>query len=195
MTGFRRRSESVVHQGYVWHIARAEFEAPDGSVFTREVVRSPGAVGIVPIVFDAEGNPFVVLVWQYRPPYEQSVIEIPAGMRDIEGESTETVAHRELAEEAGLAAGTMQLLTRIYPSPGMTDSVTTIYLATECTDVDDDRQGPEEQYMEVRRVPLDDAIGMVLSGEIADAKTVTGLLLAERALHAGDGDERTVRAP
>ncbi|NQY58326.1 MAG: NUDIX hydrolase [Ilumatobacteraceae bacterium] len=195
MTGFRRRSESVVHQGYVWHIARAEFEAPDGSVFTREVVRSPGAVGIVPIVFDAEGNPFVVLVWQYRPPYEQSVIEIPAGMRDIEGESTETVAHRELAEEAGLAAGTMELLTRIYPSPGMTDSVTTIYLATECTDVDDDRQGPEEQYMEVRRVPLDDAIGMVLSGEIADAKTVTGLLLAERALHAGDGDERTVRAP
>ena len=195
MTGFRRRSESVVHQGYVWHIARAEFEAPDGSVFTREVVRSPGAVGIVPIVFDAEGNPFVVLVWQYRPPYEQSVIEIPAGMRDIEGESTETVAHRELAEEAGLAAGTMELLTRIYPSPGMTDSVTTIYLATECTDVDDDRQGPEEQYLEVRRVPLDDAIGMVLSGEIADAKTVTGLLLAERALHAGDGDERTVRAP
>ena len=195
MTGFRRRSESVVHQGYVWHIARAEFEAPDGSVFTREVVRSPGAVGIVPIVFDAEGNPFVVLVWQYRPPYEQSVIEIPAGMRDIEGESTETVAHRELAEEAGLAAGTMELLTRIYPSPGMTDSVTTIYLATECTDVDDDRQGPEEQYMEVRRVPLDDAIGMVRSGEIADAKTVTGLLLAERALHAGDGDERTVRAP
>ena len=195
MTGFRRRSESVVHQGYVWHIARAEFDAPDGSVFTREVVRSPGAVGIVPIVFDAEGNPFVVLVWQYRPPYEQSVIEIPAGMRDIEGESTETVAHRELAEEAGLAAGTMELLTRIYPSPGMTDSVTTIYLATECTAVDADRQGPEEQYMEVRRVPLDDAIGMVLSGEIADAKTVTGLLLAERALHAGDGDERTVRAP
>ncbi|MEM8618304.1 MAG: NUDIX hydrolase [Actinomycetota bacterium] len=195
MSGFRRRSESAVHEGYVWHVARAQFEAPDGTPFTRDIVRSPGAVGVVPVLFDAEGNPFVVLVWQYRPPYERTVIEIPAGMRDIEGESTDDVAHRELAEEAGLAAGTMQLLTEIYPSPGMTDSITTIYLATDCTDVADDRQGPEEQYMEVRRVPLDEAIAMVLSGEIADAKTVTGLLLAERVLHAGDGDERTVRAP
>ncbi|MEM9513499.1 MAG: NUDIX hydrolase [Actinomycetota bacterium] len=195
MTGFRRRGESVVHQGYVWHVAVAEFEGPTGEPFTRDIVRSPGAVGIVPVLFDAEGNPFVVLVSQYRPPYERNVIEIPAGMRDIAGESPEAVAHRELAEEVGLAAETMQLLTEIYPSPGMTDSVTTIFIATDCSEVADDRQGPEEEYMELMRMPLADAVAMVVSGEIADAKSVAGLLLAERALHAGDGDQRTVRAP
>ena len=61
------------------------------------------------------------------------MIEIPAGMRDIEGEDTAEVARRELIEEAGLAAAHVDLLTEILPSPGLTDSVTSIYLATGCT--------------------------------------------------------------
>ena len=65
---FRRLSESIIHEGHVWNLAVAEFSAPDGSRFTRDIVRSPGAVGVVPLVFDAEGNPSVVLVSQYRPP-------------------------------------------------------------------------------------------------------------------------------
>lgn len=187
MTEFRRVDEQLVHQGYVWHLATAQFEAPDGETFSRDIVRSPGAVGVLPLLFDAEGNPSVVLVNQYRPPYEEYVIEIPAGMRDIEGEDVIEVGRRELIEEAGLAAGSIELLAQIYPSPGMTDSVTSICLATDCTPVPTDRHGPEEAFMEVLHLPLDDALDMVNDGRIRDAKTVTALLLADRRLRSADG--------
>jgi ADP-ribose pyrophosphatase len=186
VTRFRRVSERTIHEGYVWNLALVEFEAPDGSSFTRDIVRSPGAVGVLPLVFDAEGNPSVVLVSQYRPPYERSIIEMPAGMRDIDGEDTASVARRELVEEAGLLAGGLELLTEILPSPGMTDSVTTLYLATDCTPVPHDRQGPEEEHMELLHVPLAEAIAMVERGEIADAKTVVALLMTDRRLRAAD---------
>jgi len=184
--GFRRLSESIVHQGHVWHVAVVDFAAPDGSTFRRDIVRSPGAVGVVPVVFDAEGSPSVVLVSQYRPPYERSIIEIPAGMRDIEGEDTAEVARRELAEEAGLAAEHLELLTEILPSPGMTDSVTTLYMATGCTPVPDDRQGPEEEHMTLVHLPLVEAVAMVERGEITDAKSVVALLFAQRRLDVSD---------
>ncbi len=186
MTGFRRVSERTVHEGHVWNLAVAEFEAPDGSSFTRDIVRSPGAVGVLPLVFDAEGNPSVVLVSQYRPPYERAIVEIPAGMRDVDGEDTAEVARRELVEEAGLQAGRLELLTEMLPSPGMTDSITTLYLATECTPVPHDRQGPEEEHMELLHLPLADAVAMVEQGEIGDAKSVVALLLTDRRLRASD---------
>ena len=186
MTGFRRVGERTVHEGYAWNLATVEFVAPDRSGFTRDIVRSPGAVGVLPLVFDAEGNPSVVLVSQYRPPYERNVIEMPAGMRDVAGEATAEVARRELIEEAGLEPGGLELLTEIYPSPGMTDSVTTLYLATDCVPVPHDRQGPEEEHMEMLHLPLADALTMVERGEIADAKTVVALLLADRRLRNSD---------
>lgn len=187
MTGtFRRRSEAVLHEGYVWNLVLAEFEAPDGSAFTRDIVRSPGAVGVLPLVFDAEGNPSVILVSQYRPPYERTVIEIPAGMRDVDGEDTAEVAHRELVEEAGLAAGQLDLLAEILPSPGMTDSITTLYLATGCRPVPHDRHGPEEEHMTLLHLPFGDALAMVERGEIADAKSVVALLMTERRLQSAD---------
>ncbi len=175
-----------MHQGYVWHVSRAQYEAPDGRRFERDIVRSPGAVAVVPLVFDAEGNPSVVVLSQYRPPYEREVIEIPAGMRDVDGEDTAEVARRELVEEAGLSAGRLDRLGEILPSPGMTDSVTTIYLATDCTPVPDRRHGPEEEHMEVLHLPLTDAVEMVERGEISDAKSVVGLLLTERRLRSSD---------
>jgi ADP-ribose pyrophosphatase len=186
VTGFRRLSERTVHEGYVWNLSVVEFEAPDGSTFTRDIVRSPGAVGVLPLVFDAEGNPSVILVSQYRPPYERTVLEMPAGMRDVDGEDTAEVARRELVEEAGLRAGHLELLAEILPSPGMTDSVTTLYLATDCTPVPHDRQGPEEEHMELLHVPLVDAVSMIERGEIADAKTVVALLLVDRRLRSSD---------
>jgi ADP-ribose pyrophosphatase len=186
VTGFRRISERTIHEGNVWDLAIVEFEAPDGSSFARDIVRSPGAVGVLPLVFDAEGNASVVLVSQYRPPYERAIIEMPAGMRDVDGEDTAEVAMRELIEEAGLQAGRLELLTEILPSPGMTDSVTTLYLATGCTPVPHDRHGPEEEHMELLHIPLVEATAMVERGEIADAKTVVALLLTDRRLRAAD---------
>lgn len=182
MTGFRRLGERLVHQGHIWRVVVADFEAPDGSTFHRDVVRSPGAVGVLPLLFDAEGAPSVVLVEQYRPAFERTIIEIPAGMRDVPGEPPEQTAARELVEEAGLRAGRLDLIGEILPSAGMTDSVTTIFLATECEPTERDLQGPEEEHMQVRHVPLAEALTMVDDGRITDAKTVVALLAADRRL-------------
>ena len=79
----------------------------------------------------------------------------------------------------------MTHLLDIMPSPGMTDSICSIFLATDCTPVDHDRHGPEEQVMELLHIPLDDALAMIDRGEIRDAKTVSGLLATDRRLRSG----------
>ena len=182
---FRHLGDTQVHDGHIWNVVVADFSAPDGSTFRRDIVRSPGSVAVVPLIFDAEGLPSVVLVRQYRAPYERPIIEIPAGMRDVPGEAPDVTGRRELAEEAGLRADELVLLLEMLPAPGMTDAVCTIYLATGCEPVEHDRQGPEEEEMEVIHVPLDDALALVDRGEIADAKTVCGLLATERLLRDG----------
>ncbi|HRE03610.1 MAG TPA: NUDIX hydrolase, partial [Ilumatobacteraceae bacterium] len=95
-------------------------------------------------------------------------------------------AARELTEEVGLRAAQLQHLTDFYPSAGMTDSVLYLYLATGLTEVDHERHGPEEEYMEVLHLPLGDALAMIERGEIKDAKSVIGLLLTDRMLTRGD---------
>jgi len=185
MSGFRHLGDRLVHQGYIWHVAVAEFESPDGEIFQRDIVRSPGAVAAVPLRFTADGTPTVVMVRQYRPPFDDLVIEVPAGMRDVPGEPTEVTAARELVEEVGLVAGRLEHLVDMYPSAGMTDSVLTLYLATELTEVPRETHGPEEAHMDVVEMPLAEAVDMVLSGQIHDAKTVIGLLMVERRLRAG----------
>ena len=182
MSGFRHLGDRLVHQGHVWDVAVADYEAPSGEQFRRDIVRSPGAVAAVPLWFADDGTPMVTLVDQYRPPFDDYVIEIPAGMRDVADEPTEVTAARELVEEVGLEAGRLDHLLDMYPSAGMTDSVLTLYLATGLTRVEQQTHGPEEAHMHVLEMPLADAVGKVLSGEIHDAKTVIGLLLVERRL-------------
>lgn len=184
--GFRHVSDRPVHQGYIWSVAVGTFAAPDGSTFERDIVRSPGAVAAVPLLFDAEGNASVVLVRQYRSPYDEFVIEIPAGMRDVPDEPTDVTARRELIEEVGLRPGRLEPLTQFYPSAGMTDSVLHLFLATDLDVVEDERHGPEEEHMEVLHLPFEVALAMVERGEIRDAKTIIGLLLVARRLERGD---------
>jgi len=186
VTGFRHLGDRVVHDGYIWHVAVGTFEAPDGTTFERDVVRSPGAVAAVPLLFDAEGNASVVLVRQYRAPYDDLVVEIPAGMRDVVDEPTEVTAGRELVEEVGLQAGRVEPLIQVFPSAGMTDSVLHLFLATELVSVERELHGPEEQHMEVLHIPFGEALAMVERGEIHDAKTIIGLLLVARKLERGD---------
>jgi len=186
MSGFRHLGDRLVHQGYIWHVAVGQYESPEGDVFERDIVRSPGAVAAVPMRFDAAGVPHVVLVRQYRAPFDGYVVEVPAGMRDVPGEPTEVTAARELVEEVGLVAGRLEHLIDMYSSAGMTDSVLTLYLATELTEVPRETHGPEEAHMDVLQVPLAEAIEMVLRGEVHDAKTVIGLLMVERRLREAE---------
>jgi 8-oxo-dGTP pyrophosphatase MutT (NUDIX family) len=186
LTGFRRVEERELWSGFVYRVVTTTSESPSGERFERYVVRSPGAVSVVPIVYTEtdpdRAVPEVILVSQYRAAHDEMVVEIPAGVRDIDGEADEDNARRELVEEVGLRPGRLELLTSIYPSAGMTDSVNTIFLATDCTPAERRPHGPEEEHTEVIRLPLAEAIEWVEAGRIVDAKSVVGLLLAERRL-------------
>ena len=179
--GFTHLDDRLVHEGHFVQLVEGSFRAPDGTTFVRDIVRSRGAVGVVAIRY-VDDAPHVVLLRQYRPPYDAELIEIPAGVRDVEGEDPATTAQRELGEEAGLAAGTISPLGRLYPSPGLTDAITMLFLATDLHEVPLDAHGPEEEAMEIFSMPLTDAVAAIERGEIVDAKTVIGVLLAERRL-------------
>ena len=185
--GFRLLDEREVYRGHIWNVVVASFEDPDGEPFERDIVRSPGAVGVVPLRFDAEGSPVVVLVRQYRPALDRELLEIPAGMRDVDGEDPAETGRRELAEECGLAAARMELLTAFENAAGMTDALTHVYLALDLHDVPSQAHGPEEAHMTVHAMGLGAAMAEVEEGRITDAKTVIGLLLADRWLQRADG--------
>lgn len=184
MTSFSHRGDDLVYSGYIWNVVSGTFVDPQGQEFTRDIVRSPGAVAVVPIFWDEHGATHVVLVRQYRAAFDAAIIEIPAGMRDVPDEIPEETARRELIEECGYSAGTLHLLHEFFPSPGMTDAVLHVYLATDLSVVERRTHGPEEDHMEVLTMSLDQAVEMVVSGEINDAKATIGLLLAERHLAA-----------
>ena len=123
----------------------------------------------------------VVLVRQYRAAVDLEILEIPAGKRDVAGEAPELTAHRELAEEVGLTAGRLVKLAEFYNSIGFSDELSHVFLGTELSPVPADRQGEEEEHMTVERIRLDDVPALVAAGELVDAKTVIGLLMAREA--------------
>lgn len=180
--GFRRLDERLVHQGYVIRTVEARFEGPDGQEFTRDVVRTPSAVAVVPVDRGPAGAWQVVLVRQYRAPIETSLLELPAGMCDVEGESAEETAQRELTEEAGYRARVLRPLITYHAAAGFSDHQTTIVLGLGLDEVGRQAHGIEEQHMEVETLDLADALTLVDRGLITDAKTIIGLLLAQRQL-------------
>ena len=173
--GFRLLDEEVVHRGRAFSTVVARFEAPDGSRFTRDLVRHRGAVGVVPLDGDE-----VVLVRQYRAPVDREVLEIPAGIRDVDGEDPEDTARRELVEEAGLEAGSVRYLTRYLTGAGFTDEELWLYVAEDLTEVPRAADGIEEGAMTIERMPLVEAVAATADGRIVDAKTVIALLLVGR---------------
>ena len=181
MTGFRRQSARSLHSWAVWDLVELVIESPRGERFVRTYVDSPGAVAVVAL--DERGA--VTLVRQYRAPYDDELLELPAGMRDVPGEDPIVTAGRELAEEAGLRAAIWSRLGMCSSAPGITNSDVEIFLATELTEVATEPHGPEEETMTSESVPLERALELVENGSIVDSKTVIGLLLAWRRLGSG----------
>jgi ADP-ribose pyrophosphatase len=179
--GFRRLGEDEAFRGHVFSVGRARFEDPDGRPFERSVVHHPGAVAVIAV----DGDRRAVLVRQFRAAVGTTVLEAPAGTRDVDGEPPEDTARRELAEEAGLEADEMREIADVFNSPGISDQRTVIFLATGLHPCGMDRAGVEEEWMTVERVALDDVDDMVAGGHLEDAVTTLGLHLARRVL--GDG--------
>jgi ADP-ribose pyrophosphatase len=117
------------------------------------------------------------MVWNYRYPIAQRLLELPAGTLDP-GESPETCAARELEEEIGYRAGKLTKLAEFYPSPGVLSECMHLFLAEDLQPSQQKLEPGEDLQMEV--LPLEEALDRVLRGEIRDGKTIVGLLLYDR---------------
>ncbi|MBW3662934.1 MAG: NUDIX hydrolase [Actinobacteria bacterium] len=179
---FETVASEIVYNG--WSTVRRDVvRTPQGEDVEREVVLQDDAVAMVPLLDDGT----VILLRQYRHPFGTSLLEVPAGKLDVEGEPPAAAARRELTEEIGYETERLELLVTIANSVGWTDERTHIFLATGLRAVprpDDFVATAEEAAMEVVRLPLQAAVEAVRDGRIPDAKTVVGLLFA--AHHQGN---------
>ncbi len=165
--------------GALIRVSHWRVELSDGKSALREIVHHKGAAAIVPV--DAAGN--VTLVRQYRVAMGREMLEIPAGKKDTEGEDTLLCAQRELAEETGLRAENWIHLTTIDTSPGFLTERIGLYLATGLSQ--GETNPDEDENLDILTMPLDEAVQKIMAGEITDAKTIAGLLMAKRALEQG----------
>ncbi|MCF6508582.1 NUDIX hydrolase [Blastococcus sp. MG754426] len=181
---YRVLSSEPVYEGRVISLVKDTVAMPGGGDSVREVVHHPGAVAVVALT-DADE---VVLLRQYRHPVGGYLWELPAGLRDADGEPPLETAQRELAEEVRLSAARWSLLTTHYSSPGFCDEQVLVYLAEGLTDVDRPEGFTvehEELDMTVERVPLADAVQRVFDGGIRNVAAVVGLLAAAQVRAAG----------
>src|SRR5262249_41172105 len=146
--------------------------------FDRHVVHHPGAVVVVPLLDDGDA----LLVRQWRVATGKVLLEVPAGKRDVVGEAPEVTANRELEEEIGYFAGHLDRLCEFYNSPGFCDEYTHLFLATQLEERARHAVGHEEAAMTIERLPLDGVDELIASGELVDAKSIIGLMLARRFL-------------
>jgi 8-oxo-dGTP pyrophosphatase MutT (NUDIX family) len=176
-------STEDVYVGRIIAVRVDDVTMPGGGRAKREVVEHLGAVAILAL----DEDDHVTLIHQYRHPIGRRNWELPAGLIDKVGEDPVEAARRELVEEVGLAAGDWSVLVDVAASPGFTDEVVRVYLATDLATVERQVEGEEEADLVARRFPLDEAVRMVLSGEIVNGAAVGGLLAAHTV--------RTLAAP
>lgn len=177
-------SGRVVHDGRIVHLSVDTVRFPDGSTGELEMVRHAGASAVLPVVGDPGGDdPEVLLIRQYRYATGGEIYEVPAGMPDEPGEPWEVVAERELEEETGWRAGELTALTRIYTTPGFTDEVIRLYVASRLER--GESRLDEDEFVEVVRVPFSTAVEWVRTGKIVDGKSVCTILYAAHFVLGG----------
>jgi len=172
----RELSSERVYDGGFIAVDRMTVELPNGSIAARDIVRHVGAAAVVPL--DADGN--VILVKQYRAPHGRVLLEIPAGKKNDKLEDGLTAAKRELEEETGYTADAFIHLTDLLTTPGFSDEVISLYLATDIAP--GDSHPDEDEFLDVVKMPFEEALRMVESGALSDAKTACALLLAREAV-------------
>jgi 8-oxo-dGDP phosphatase len=181
-------------RGPMFTVVTDEVTMPDGGRVHRDYMRHVGAVGVVALD-DADR---IVLVRQYRHPVGLHLWELPAGLIDVPGEPLEHAAARELAEEADLVAGVWQLITDIHPTPGCSNEMIRLFLARDLSPVADGERHHrehEEAELTTHLVPLDEAVAMVLGGEISNAAASVGILAAARLRDQGWPETRPLDTP
>ena len=172
----------VIHQGHYLTFRIDTIERADGTRAERDVVGHPGAVAILAI--DPDGQ--VLLVRQFRVPAGKVLLEIPAGTLDVDPatgviEDHALAARRELEEETGFRAATWRHLASFWTAPGFATEYMHLWLATDLRPADGERLGPDEdEHLRLERLPFREAVAAVERGQIADAKSILGLLWLDR---------------
>ncbi|MFI6731981.1 NUDIX domain-containing protein [Nonomuraea sp. NPDC050451] len=179
-------------RGHVITVVTDSVKMPLDEVADRDVVVHPGSVAVLAL----DDRERVLMIRQYRHPTRMLMWELPAGIRDVEGESLVEGAARELAEEAGYRADTWHTLVDLRSSPGMTDERIRVFLARDLTKVETDFVHRHEEIdMPVEWVPLADAVERALMGMIHNSPAVAGILAAYAASVEGFALLRPADAP
>lgn len=177
-SGYTVRSSREIYNGKVVRLRVDEVEMPTGAVAVREVAAHPGGVGVVAL----DEHNRVCLISQYRHPVGERLLEVPAGLRDVDGEAPETTAARELEEEVGLRPGRVERLCRMAVSPGFTDEIVEIFLARDLESVPLPEREDEEAGIEICWLDLDEAIAMIDAGTLVHGIAVAGIQATWRRL-------------
>lgn len=168
-------SKRHIYTGGIIDVESHTVVLPNGKEATRDIVLHAGASAVVPMNEKGE----IAMVSQYRKPIERVSLEIPAGKLDA-GEDPETCAVRELKEETGLSAGRIKHMLSIHSTPGFSNEVLHIYGATDL------KQGEtcadEDEFLSVEWHPIGKLVQMIQTGQITDAKSIVGILLADRII-------------
>ena len=162
-------SKEIFH-GRVFDVTVDTIREAD-KTYQRETVHHPGSAVIVPVFEDG----MLALVRQYRHPAVRYLLEVPAGTLK-RGEAPEEGAARELEEELGCTAGRMEKLSEFFVTPGFCEEKMWLYLATDLTETE--QRLEDDEIIEVVRIPFSRALSMITTGEIEDAKTIIGIMLA-----------------
>lgn len=165
-----------VYKGKIINLRVDKVEMPGGNIATREVVEHNGGVGVLPV----DKDNMVYLVRQYRRPVDRELLEIPAG-KLAPGEDPLKCGIRELKEETGLTAEKYTCLCKSLPTPGYTSETIYLYLAINL--VQGEAQLEKDEYLNVEKYSLEQAVSMAMKGKIVDGKTLIALFMANKLLN------------
>jgi ADP-ribose pyrophosphatase len=170
-------STERIHTGRIINLDVDTVRFPDGSSGRLEMLRHPGASAVVPFLDDPQStDPRVLLIRQFRHAADGYIWEVPAGRLD-RGEAPEACARRELQEETGMRAATLELLTTIYTTPGFTDERIHLFMAHGL--VAGAHQREVDEFMELHTLRWSRVGALIRSGEIQDSKTLTALMFVQ----------------
>lgn len=165
-----------IYKGRIVHLVEDTVILPDGRKAGRELILHNGGVGVIAL----DENKNVLMVSQYRKPYDEMVLEVPAGKLE-KGEDPKSAGMRELEEETGYRAETVTYIGKYYPTPGYCNEIISLYLAQNLTFVGQNLDPGE--FVEVKKIPLDRLVEMVMNNEIYDSKTAIAILKADKILN------------
>lgn len=167
----KKISSEDIFDGVLLHVKRDTVKLPNGREATREWIKHPGASSVIPLLPDGR----IILVRQYRYPIDAVTLEVPAGKLDAPDEDPLVCAERELSEETGYTAEHITKLTTIVTTVGFSNEKIHLYAAEGLTP--GKQHTDEDEFINVVKVPLAEAVAMATDGRIVDAKSVISILM------------------